>query len=130
MAERVANRFARRRERGAHGFEDVALVLALRRLKQRNCQRSEGENFGVDLRTRMETAGSDGEMQIDLPVQRGEYTERAVRVVAGRRADARGNLALKHEHHSRNHARVVAQPAQDGGSYIERKIADYLDRSG
>ena len=125
MAERVANRLARRRERGAHGFEHVALVVVL---KERNCQRSEGENFGVDLRARMETAGGDGEMQIDLPVQRGEYAERAVRVVAGRRADARGNLALKHEDHSRNHARVVAQPAQNGGSYVERKIADYLHR--
>ena len=76
----------------------------------------------------METAGGDGEMLIDLPVQRGENAERAVRVVAGRRADARGNLALKHEDHSRDHARVVAQPAQDGRRDVERKIADYLDR--
>ena len=76
----------------------------------------------------MEAAGGDGEMQIDLPVQRGEHAERAVRVVAGSRADSRGHFALEHQDHSRNHARVVAQLAQDCSRDVERKIADYLYR--
>ena len=76
----------------------------------------------------MEAAGRDGEMQIDLPVQRGEHAERAVRIVAGSRADSRGDFALEHQHHSRNHARVVAQLAQNCGRDVERKIADYLYR--
>src|ERR1700691_5501740 len=124
MAERVANRLARRGKRCAHGFEHVALVTGRERRRR---QRREGENFSVNLGTRMEAAGRDGEMQIDLPVERGEYAQRAVRVVAGACADSRGNLALEHQHHSRDRARVIAQPAQNRRRDIEGEIADYLD---
>src|ERR1700719_3541868 len=50
MTERVANRFARRRERRAHGFEHVALVIVSKRPRR---MRRERENFGVHLGPRM-----------------------------------------------------------------------------
>jgi len=47
----------------------------------------------------MKTSGRDDEMQIDLPIQRSEHAQRAVSVVATRRANPRRDFALKHQDH-------------------------------
>ena len=123
--ERVADGLARGRKRGANCAEQRGLVGGR---KRRALVRREDDNFGVDARRRTEIAGSDAEMLVRLPIERGENAQRRVRALARTRADALGDLALEHQNHPPDRAAHLVEPAQDCRSRVERQIADHFDR--
>src|SRR6266849_8806058 len=90
--------------------------------------RREYDYFGVDLGPRMEIAGADAKMRKDVPVERGVNAERAVSTRAGAGANPLRDLALEHQDHPRDRGMMTAQPFEDRGGGVERKIADYFHR--